>query len=414
MKKTLSFIMAMVMLLGAFSVMTSCSKDAELEAFTGTLNAEILPIKDGAKGIITIIHDDGDYATVNYMKTQLGSMGLKASIAMVASKVVDAEGNETKDAEKWRQIVKDGGFDIVCHSQNHDYYGMSDEPHSGKVLHRDATSYQNYDFPAGNITNMTVGAAERLREVFKNSAQKVCTYAIPGLSYKEVYVGEQKVDFQGGRHEIAMDILANGFVACRWSGGSATYGEGENAVTVKNMNDLSKLNWNQLNSYSTVISGTAEEWIQYVDDAATYGGWGIFLMHQIVNQETDYEFNVSKDKAVKLFRHIGQKVKANDIWCATFTEAALYLKEIETAVAIVETSGKGIAVSVYDELDDDTLYDQPVTVKVQVLDSWGDSAVVKYDGEKITVPVSKDADGTKYVLVNVAPDKGSAIINKAK
>ena len=33
-------------------------------------------------------------ATVNYMKTQLGSMGLKASIAMVASKVVDAEGNE--------------------------------------------------------------------------------------------------------------------------------------------------------------------------------------------------------------------------------------------------------------------------------------------------------------------------------
>ena len=414
MKKTLSLIMAIAMLLCSFAPFISCSKDAELEAFTGELKAEVLPIKDGAKGIITIIHDDGDVATANYMKTQLGSMGLRASIAMVASKVVDAEGNETKDAEKWKQIVKEGNFDIVCHSQNHDYYGMTDEAHSGKVLHRDATDYKTYSFPAGNITNMTVGAAERLREVFKDSAQKVCTYAIPGLSYKEVYVGDQLVDFQGGRHEIAMDILADGFVACRWSGGSATYGEGENAVTIKNMNDLANLNWNQLNSYSTVISGTAEAWMQYIDDAATYGGWGIFLMHQIVNEETDYEYNVSKEKAIKMFRHLGKKVNAGDIWCATFTEAALYLKEIESAWAYVETSGKGISVSVFDDLDDNALYDQPVTVKVQVLDSWGEFATVKYDGEKLTVPVNTDVDGTKYVLVNVAPDKGSALINKAK
>lgn len=423
MKKTLSLIMALVMLFGAFTALTSCSKDAELEAFTGELNAEILPIKDGAKGIITIIHDDGDYATVNYMKTQLGSMGLKASIAMVANKVVDENGKETKDADKWKAIVKEGGFDIVCHSQNHSFYGMTDEAHSGKFLHRDATDYETYDFPAGNITNMTVGAAERLRKVFKDSNQKVCTYAIPGLAYTEVYVGSQKVDFKGGRFDEAMDILANGFVACRWSGGSAVYKDGDTTVTVKNMNDLSKLNWNQLNSYSTLttnINGvpneenTAEAWMKYVDDAATYGGWGIFLMHQIINEEGDYQYNVSKEKAVKLFRHIGKKVDAGDIWCATFTEASLYLKELETAMAVVETSGKGISVSVYDDLEDDELYDQPVTVKVQVLDSWGDFATVKYDGEKLTVPVNKDTDGTKYVLVNVAPDKGAALINKAK
>lgn len=414
MKKTLSFIMALAMLLCTFSPFISCSNDAELEAFTGELYSEVLPMKDGAKGIITIIHDDGDYATVNYMKTQLGSMGLTASLAMVAKSVVDENGNETKDADKWRKIVKEGNFDIVCHSQNHSFYGMTDQPHSGKVLHRDATDYQTYNYPAGNITNMTVGAAERLREVFKDSGQKVCTYAIPGLSYREVYVGDQLVDFKGGLFEEAMTILENGFVACRRSGGSATFGEGANAVTVKNMNNPADLNWHQLNSYSTVITGTAEEWMQYVDDAATYGGWGIFLMHQIVNQETDYEFNVSKDKAVKLFRHIGKRVNDGDIWCATFTEATLYLKEIETAWAYVETSGKGIAVSVYDDLEDNATFDQPVTVKVQVLDSWGDYATVKYDGEKLTVPVNKDSDGTKYVLVNIAPDKGTALINKAK
>ena len=64
------------------------------------------------------------------------------------------------------------------------------------------------------------------------------------------------------------------------------------------------------------------------------------------------------------------------------------------------------------ELDDNELYDQPLTVKVQVLDSWGSIAKVKYNGEKFEVPVMKDKDGSKYVLVNVIPDKGEAIINK--
>ena len=153
--------MAIVMLIGSTLWFTSCS-DPELEAFTGELYSEILPIKDGAKSIITIVHDDGDYDTVSYMKTHFDTLELTASVAMIANKVVDEKGNETKDAEKWKTIIKETGFDIVCHTQNHSFYGMTDAAHSGRYLHRDSNGvWTNYNFPAGNVTNMTAGAAER-------------------------------------------------------------------------------------------------------------------------------------------------------------------------------------------------------------------------------------------------------------
>ncbi|MBR2461040.1 MAG: hypothetical protein IKB34_07410 [Clostridia bacterium] len=397
-KRFLSILLAALTLFSAMSGFISCS-DKELEAYEGELYAQVLPIKNGAKGIITIVHDDGDYNTVKYMNMQLGSMGLTASVAMVANKVVDVNGKETKDAEKWQTLIKESGFDIVCHSQEHSFYGLTDEAHSGSYEHRDNGTVE-YDFPAGNITNMTAGAAQRLRTVFKSSNQKVCTYAIPGLPVLD--------SAYNGLNEEASRILAENFVACRYSGGSATYGD----VTVPFMNDLSNINYQRLNSYTTLTSGTSEEWIKYVDDAIQYGGWGIFLMHQIINQETDYIYNVSKEKAVLLFRHIRKQVATGDLWCASLTEATLYTKEVETAVAFAEATGKGIAVTVYDELDDNETFDQPLTVKVQVLDSWGDVARVKYDGKKFEVPVYTADDGTKYVMVDVAPDKGVALINK--
>ena len=164
-KRLLSLLLAAITIFSATATLTSCS-DKELAAFEGELYCEILPIKDGAKGIITIVHDDGDYNTVNYMNTQLGSMGLTASIAMVANKVVDENGKETKDAEKWKNLIKESGFDIVCHSPNHSFYGLTDEAHSGSYEHRDNGTVE-YAFPAGNITNMTAGAAERLNSFIK-------------------------------------------------------------------------------------------------------------------------------------------------------------------------------------------------------------------------------------------------------
>ncbi len=44
--------------------------DKELEAFDGELYFEIQKVKNGAKGIITIVHDDSVLETVEFMYNQ--------------------------------------------------------------------------------------------------------------------------------------------------------------------------------------------------------------------------------------------------------------------------------------------------------------------------------------------------------
>ncbi len=397
-KRIISIFLLISTLVSCVMSLASCS-DKELEAYTGELYYEILPIKNGANGIITIVHDDGNYDTVAYMKKQFERFeGLNASIAMVADKVVDAEGNEHKDAEKWKKIVKEGNFDIVCHTQSHTWYGFTDDGESGAWPHRDGYSVE-YDYAPGHMTNEIVGAAERMREIFKDSDQKVLCYAIPGFA-----VADNKYS---GRNDIAKEIIADNFIAARGSGGKAVY----DGVEVKYMNDLDDINYYQLNSLSATTTADYEtEWLGYVDAAAEYGGWGIFLFHSMIRVETDYELNVARSKTDALFRHLNNKVKSNEIWCATLTDAVQYTKEYRSATASVSVSGKGISVTVTDELNDYD-YDEGLTVKVQVMDSWT-SAKVKHNGEKLTLPVHTASDGTKFVYVDVVPDRGAAVINK--
>ncbi len=394
-KRIISFILLASVLISCAIGFCSCS-DKELEAYQGELYTEILKVKNGASGIITIVHDDGSIDTAEYMIKQFSRYdgNLCASIAMIADRVCDTEGNLKKDAEKWKEVVKKGNFDIVGHTQSHTWYGFSDDGESGKYPHRDGYEVE-YDYAPGHMTDEIAGSADRLGEIFD---QKVLCYAIPGFPTTGNYTG---------RNDVALDIIDANFIAARGSGGSAMFGD----VKVKNMNDLENLNYQQLNSLTALTTSDYKtEWFEYVDNAAEYGGWGIFLFHAMNNKETDYEFTVARSKTTELFAYINKKVESGEIWCATFTEAAQYTKELQSATASVSVSGKGIAVSVTDKLDD-YMYDAPLTVKVQVLDSW-ESAKVKYNGEKFELPVYKAADGTKFVMVNIAPDKGEAVINK--
>ena len=391
--KLVSLFLAAVAVFSCVPLFSGCS-DRSLESFEGELYVEILPVKDGKKGIITIVHDDGDYDTVQYMKTQFELYeGLSASLAIIANNVVDKNGTEKAAADKWRTLVDEGGFDIVCHTQSHTWYGFTDGGESGTWPHRDGT-LQPYSYPAGHMTNEIAGAAERLGEVF---GQKVRCYAIPGFPVAD--------SAYNGRNQTAKDIIASNFVAARYSGGSAKFGE----ITVPCMNSIENPDFYQLNSWTALTTDDANDWIKYVNQAAEYGGWGIFLFHQMVKTETDYQYNVSRSKTTRLFNHLSGKVVKGDIWCATFTEAALYIQEYKSADVGVRVSGDGIVVSVSDSLDDYT-YDTPLTVKVQVMDSWK-KVKIEYDGEKLEKEVLTDESGMKYVLVDIIPDRGYALIN---
>lgn len=396
-----SFVLALLTVFStftAFFALPSC-KDKELEAFSGTLYSEVLPIKDGRRSVVTIIHDDGVLETAQFMKKQFEQFGLTATFAMIAGRVISADSIETADAAKWKELVKDGGFDIACHTQSHSWYGFGDSGESGIYIDRDGKEIP-YSFKAGHMTDEIAGAAERLRDLFSNSSQKVCCFAVPGFPTAAGY---------DGRTETALEIIENSFVAARNSGGYGSF----DGQKVYGLNNIDELDWHSLNSYVTLVSQEYTDWCNYVDDAVNYGGWGIFLFHAMVDEETDYQYSVAKSKAKKLFSYLYTQCEKNNVWCATFTDAALYLKEAESAEAVVSVSGDGIKVYVTDALDDDELYDMPLTVKVQVLESWS-VVKIKYNGKTEIKDVLTDSDGSKYILVDITPDSGAAVITKKK
>ena len=97
-----------------------------------------------------------------------------------------------------------------------------------------------------------------------------------------------------------------------------------------------------------------------------------------------------------LFKHANDY--GDDIWIASYDEAARYFLEWSTASVVAEVKeGNVIAVTLVTEETDERL-NLALTVKVEVPDSF-DSVTV--NGEALEIKT--DTDGTKYVLVDVVP-----------
>ena len=73
-------------------------------------------------------------------------------------------------------------------------------------------------------------------------------------------------------------------------------------------------------------------------------------------------------------------------------------------------SGKQIELTLKDRLNDE-IYDMPLTVRVDVFKNW-DKAVFEYDGKTETVNVRTAEDGSRYILVDMVPDRGTAVIKE--
>jgi peptidoglycan/xylan/chitin deacetylase (PgdA/CDA1 family) len=100
------------------------------------------------------------------------------------------------------------------------------------------------------------------------------------------------------------------------------------------------------------------------------------------------------------FSHIAAN---EDLWVATFGDAARYILERMNSTVEYRTSGNRIAVSVDHPLDK-ALFDLPLTLKTYVDPAWGEVRVVQ-DGAATTVSVLRDGSGA-YVIYQADPGDG--------
>ncbi len=390
MKKLTSFLLAMLMFTTSIVGFSSCEEKE-------VLNAKVLPVKDGCKGIITIVHDDGDLPSARFLVEEFEKNDLRGNLAPKVERIMKVDGTLTADAEEWKQIMATGLFEMANHTQTHTFYGFTDDGEEGVYLTR-AGQEVAYKFEPGHMTEEIIGAAERLREVFPD--QRVLTYIIPGFGNQ----GEWN-----GRTEIPMKMIEENFISQRNTGGSADY----NGEKIECLNNLDKLNYESLNSMMVNASDDYRiRWFDYVDNTINYGGWGIYCFHNIWEQEVPSGHNVAQSKASELFEYIGDKVAEGSLWCATMEEGTMYTKEASSARVTLEEADGSISVKLHDKLDNE-LYDMPLTLEVDVYKAWTKAAVT-VNGETAVYDVNTRDDGTKYIWFDLVPDSGNAVIAKAE
>ena len=150
----------------------------------------------------------------------------------------------------------------------------------------------------------------------------------------------------------------------------------------------------------------ADPWIEHIDNALAKGGIASFCIHAIVDDVNNFSGEgghaISKAQADRLFGYT--ESLGDQVWVATLTDAMLYYYEWSTAVVTSSYEDGKISVSLTDSERDD-VYTMPLTVKVTVPGLWNTVS----DGENL-YEVKTSQDGTRYVLVNMAPETSITLV----
>ena len=144
------------------------------------------------------------------------------------------------------------------------------------------------------------------------------------------------------------------------------------------------------------LSAGIDKWTGFIDHAVETGGWASFCIHEIkADNYVGTGHYIYESQAKALFGHANSY--GDDLWVASYDEAAKYFLEWSTATVRAEVkAGNKIAVSLVTEETDERM-NMPLTVKVSVPDSY---VSVTADGEVLSV---MSDEGGSYVLVDVKP-----------
>lgn len=337
----------------------------------------ILPVKGGALGIVTFIHDDGDYQSAVLIDALLEKYGLRADVAMVVSNVWDTKNNMAKSTYlDWQGLFNSGRWGLINHSMTHTFWG---DASAGTV-------------DADRVTEEVITSGEILRTLFPG--QRVLTYAYPGISSVTNTFGMSVYD--------AVKLAVK-----------------ENYIAGRNYSKTSQkfYDWDwEFMPAESITDGLLDNTLNTLS-VASKGNIATIFVHKVVSDE-DWKNTYSKytgntytsvGHIEKIIAKIAEYEKNGKIWNALFEEAALYLKEAECAsVSKTERDGK-IFVSVTHTLDS-SVYDYPLTVKIK-LDSPVGRAVKVTQGSNESYAYIVQEGEIFYTCVDVKPNAGEAEVS---
>lgn len=418
-----------------------------------TVSAEIVN-KDGAKGVITLISDDGDQRTADFFYTKVAPKysSFKITIALPTSKVatlgISSDGKSysmnssggysmseflknsytpmsgsvltksslPKMTDFWKKVTDTGAIEIASHSHSHGPWPAHDnlEMNGSTVL-----------WPKGSAIKELRASAQIIRNALKQETPfimrpggsfmttEVSTYFKSLFNTDTTYLGMRSSNgappFKGatsagkaklntvskfttkdGRLTIAT-LLVRGYEA-------AFNSAGDGFATSSS------------SSKSAVQSAGISAWKQYVDYAMQFGQWGSIAFHSVVSDSsTATGYEVYDKQVMALMDYIQPLTESGDLWLASFADAAKYYFEwSSTNVSATQYDETHIEVSLTDK-ETDERFDEPLTVKLTIPSSWR-TAKLTTAGKTTTLKIHTASDGTHFVYANIVPSNSISTV----
>lgn len=337
----------------------------------------VLPVKGGANGIVTLIHDDGYYTTGKLLDPLLEEHGLVADVAMVANQVYDEATDAPKPARlEWQKLLDTGRWGMINHSMTHGFWGSE----GNGVLNIDESL----------IIKEVVTSGEILRKLFPS--QKILTFAYPGFQGLEEKYGDVV-------YEKMKEYVAKNYIAGR--------------CYQKFTQDFYKWEWSFMPAESIGV-GYLQTTLNTID-AAAEGKIATIFVHNLVTDE-DYENRnlgqygnsyTPMSHITSVVEKIAEHTESGAVWNAHYEDAVLYLREAEKANVTIKNNGTSLSVNLTHTLDS-AIYNYPLTVRAVADKSW--KAVKIVQGSETSYALVKTENGLAFLDMELVPNAGMAVV----
>ena len=362
---------------------------------TETVAAEAVRVKNNAKAIITIVHDDGSSGTAQYLNREFAKNNLVGTIGMIGGNI----NNDTKVAN-WTNILNEsnGRFNLASHSYSHKYLGESDDAESGTLS--DGTEY---DYPAGHLTKEIANERSRINKLFPN--ERVLTFIKPGTKFP---TGKVQIS------DAAMSMIQDHYIAMRESSG--------------NVDTIPPADYYRVKSLLAKPDQGTQYWINLLSSATNKNGLLVYLFHEIKDVETASGNDVRQSDVSAFLKELSRYVSDGRVWNAKFDEAIQYMREYSAVTdvsAVNYFDDKIVTVSVSDSIsriDTDItkgkfagrdMYDYPITVKTEIPYAWDYVKLTQSYDNRVEILKTFTENGKRYVYANVVPDQAAAVLSEA-
>ncbi len=392
--------------------------------------AEVV-VKDGAKGAVALVLDDGTVTAANYVQEYLYEYeDTAASFALItknfATLTKDSDGYVMSEDGKYTYTQTEEQQTTTEYWQN---YLSSLDKNGEELMSRIeliSHSHTHANPSDGDYYAELLGARHIIQGLFGYDTEALIT---PG--------GFEKSDeYNAVKQEI--------YIAARGTNASEDVTVMLNMLSEFDKNKRKRLDafmvqYNKMwlttddegNSVFSDATISAKEAIEgnlgegnvdishvedFIDAAMENSALAAFCIHGIVASDYNGGVNESglhiyEEQAEAIFAYVQKYAETGELWSATYSEAVKYFCQWNTAqIDARRIDDRCYSISLEDD-EDDSIFDMALTLKISVDDSWTGATVTQGSTtEDLTV---MGEAGARYVLVNIVPDSGIALLKAA-